>query len=330
MADCKKLRDPRINVSASPADGELARALEIVGNEEPVEGLDGLRRVLDELGCCRGRRTSSGRTLDLIAHSDPARLLRLGQSVIDPDDEGVRTFFERMAADQVLDRLYISELRLLGCETAMSSEGQAAIRTLTDILGIRVVGTTKLVYAAYFGEKGLKERYEPMLCDASMLPDLDEERARWPVDPPPERAPPFQPDSLETTPADELPAVSWPRVGEDADARPRSERDADVRPLVDLIEGGDGRVMPRMLVQPRCEVLLGSGDEQVRRVEILFDHELVRVRPAGTDVGAVYRVRNPAELAAWVASVDTPRASRRATAARKPPRRKRSAGRRAS
>jgi hypothetical protein len=314
MADCKKLRDPHLNVSASPADGELARALEIVGNEEPVEGLDGLRRVLDELGACRGRRVRGGRTLDLIAHSDPARLLRLGQSLIDPDDEGVRTFFERMAADQVLSRLYISELRLLGCETAMSSEGQAAIRTLTEILGIRVVGTTKLVYAAYFGEKGLKERYEPMLCDATSLPDLDEERARWPDDPPPAPAPPFQPDAIETTPVDRLPSVAWPRVGESADSRPHSERAADVRPLVDLVDGDDGRVMPRMLVRPRCEVLLGSGDDGVRRVEILFDHELVRVRRAGGG-RAVYRVRSPDELAAWVASVDAPQ-RRTAVAAR--------------
>lgn len=92
--------------------------------------------------------------------------------MVDPSQPGVRQLFEEMAQDDILPSLGIDELRLLGCETAMSSEGQAAIRALTDILGIRVVGTTKPVYAAYFCATGLQARYEAMLCDADNLPDL--------------------------------------------------------------------------------------------------------------------------------------------------------------
>jgi len=304
MADCKKLRDPHLNVSASPAEGELARALELVGNEEPVEQLSGLRRILDDLRACRRcAATGNTRTLDLIGHANQTRLLQLGTSVVDPSEAEVRQLFEQMAADGVMQSLHIGELRLLGCETAMSSEGQAAIRDLTEILGIRVVGTTRLVYAAHFGDKGLKDRYERMLCDASNLPDLDDERILWPQDPLPALAPRFELDALETVPADQLPAVGWPRVGENADTRPRAGSIADTRPLVDLVDASDGRVMPSMLARPRCELLVGSGADQVHRVEVLFDYELVRVHPADMTSSAVYRVKNPEELEAWVESV---------------------------
>ncbi len=296
MPDCAKLRDPHLNVSAQPADGEVARVLDIVSNEEPVDRLETLRRVLEELAACPEASRRDNRTLDLIGHSDQLRLLHLGTSVLDLRLGGVRQLFEQIAADGLLRQLRIVELRLLGCETAMSSEGQTAIRTLTEVLGVRVLGTTKLVYAAYFGDKGLKPRYAGMLRDAAKLPTLTGERAGWPQDPPPPPAPPFDLEKIESSSIDELPRVAWPRIRRVAGA----ERGADgATPLADLIERGDGRVMPHLLAHPRCEVLVVSGGDRVRRIEVLFDFELVRIALAGA-ASAVYRVRHPRELEDWI------------------------------
>jgi hypothetical protein len=294
VPDCKKLRDPHLNVSAYPAEGELAKALAIVSNEEPVDRLDGLRKVLDDLRTCPGSSANGrSRTLDLIAHSDQTRLLHLGVSVIDPGEADVRRLFQDLATDRILSDLNIRELRLLGCETAMSSEAQSAIRDLTEILGIRVLGTTKLLYAANFGAKGLKDRFERMLCDAKTLPELIDDRVAWPQDPLPALAPPLELEGLQTYAVDELPAVTWPRLGLTDGARP----------LMDLINGRDGRVMPRLLARPRCELLLSTDDARVRRVQVLLNFELVRVCPANTNESAIYRVRKPMELEAFVESV---------------------------
>lgn len=179
MASCLRPGDRHLHVSASPADGELARLVERVANNRPIQQLAGLRLLLDRLrGCRRCAPGAERRTLDLLAHATPDRLLQLGTSVLDPRLPDVRRLFQEMAQDEILPRLGIHELRLLGCETAMSRAGQAAIRALSDILGIRVVGTIRPVYAAYFGATGLHARYEAMLCDADGLPDLGTRPAR--------------------------------------------------------------------------------------------------------------------------------------------------------
>ncbi len=173
MVSCLRPGDRHINVSASPTDGELTRLVERVASHRPVEQLVGLRRLLDGLLCCPATRPGSApRTLDLLAHSTADRLLQMGSSVLDPRQPAIRRLFEQMARDEVLPGLGIHAVRLLGCETAMTHAGQDAIRALTDILGVRVLGTVRPVYAAHFGATGLLDRYELMLCDADCLPDL--------------------------------------------------------------------------------------------------------------------------------------------------------------
>jgi hypothetical protein len=304
MAECEWLRDPHLNITADPPDGEVARMVDILAHGEPVDRLEGLTRVLEELASCPPSPDKArSRTLDLIGHSDEARLLHLGSSVVDPRVEGVRRLFEKIAADGLLQRLNITELRLLGCETAMSVDGQTAIRALTEVLGIPVLGTTKLLYAAYFGEDGLRRRYEPVLCHAANLPELAQPLAEWPRDPLPSLAPPFQLDIIRSVSIDELPVVDWPRVRRIARTDREFAGSVDARPLLDLIEPGSGRMLPRLLAQPRCELLLMSGGDRVRRIEILFDFELVRIQLVDTTARAVYRVKNARELEDWVASV---------------------------
>ncbi len=302
MADCTVLRDPHLNVSASPADGEVARVLDIVTNESPVDRLETLQRLLEELAACPEASQLESRTLDLIGHSDERRLLHLGRSVLDLRQAAVRQVFEQIATDGLLSALRITELRLLGCETALSSEGQTAIRTLTELLGIRVLGTSMLVYAAYFGDKGFKPRYAGMLVDAGKLPPALGERAAWPQDPLPPPAPPFDLERIQSWSIDELPRVAWPRIRR-AVSGPGAE---DVAPLADLIEQGDGRVMPHLLAQPRCELLMVSGGDRVRRIEVLLDFELIRIRLADPADSAVYRVRDPRALEDWIGGAGSP------------------------
>jgi hypothetical protein len=296
MADCAVLSEPHLNVSGHPADGEVARMLDIVANEQPVDRLETLQRLLEELAACPEVSALESRTLDLIGHSDERRLLHLGRSVLDLRQAAVRQVFEQIAEAGLLGALRITELRLLGCETALSGDGQAVIRQLTDILGIRVLGTARLLYAAYFGDKGLKPRYTSMLLDAANLPPATAERAGWPQDPLPPRAPPFALERIRSSSIDELPRVDWPRIRRtDAGAGA-----GGVAPLADLVEQGDGRVMPHLLAQPRCEVLVVSGGDRVRRIEVLLDHELIRIRLADSSDSAVYRVRDPRELEDWL------------------------------
>jgi hypothetical protein len=305
MAECEWLRDPHLNITADPPDSEVARMVDIIAHAEPVERLDGVVRVMEELASCPSVADKArSRTLDLIGHSDEARLLHLGNSVVDARQEGVRRLFEQMAGDGLLRHLNITELRLLGCETATSREAQLVIRTLTEILGIRVLGTTKLLYAAYFGEEGLKRRYERMLCDAANLPDLaPQARTAWPQDPVPSPAPPFELANVRSVSIDELPMVDWPRVRWVARSDADLAAGADVRSLLDLIEPDSGRLMPRLLAQPRCEVLVMSGGDRVRRIEILLDFELVRIQPIDAFDSAVYRVRRPRELEDWIVRI---------------------------
>jgi hypothetical protein len=311
MAEWEWLRDPHINVAADPPDGEVARMVDIIAHVEPVDRLEGLVRMLEELGSCPPSADKARkRTLDLVGHSDEARLLHLGRSVVDPAQEGVRRLFEQMAADGLLQRLNVTEVRLLGCETAMSFEGQMAIRALTEILGVPVLGTTKLLYAAYFGEEGLRRRYERVLCHAGNLPELTHPRAEWPQDPPPSLAPPFELEIVRSVSIDELPIVDWPRVRRIARTDREAASGVDARPLLDLIEPGSGRVIPRLLAQPRCEVLLMSGGDRVRRIEILFDFELVRIQLVDTTASAVYRVKDARELERWIARVGFDRPAR--------------------
>ena len=187
----------------------------------------------------------------------------------------------------------------------MSLEGQAAIRTLSEILGIRVLGTTKLLYAAYFGEDGLKRRYEPVLSDAANLPDPEQGHTGWPSDPLPPPAPPFELENIRRYSIDELPMVDWPRVRRVAGPGQAATQGGagDIEQLLELIEKDSGRLMPKLLARPRCEVLVISGGDRVRRIEILFDFELVRIRPIDGPGSAVYRVKDARRLEAWIESV---------------------------
>src|SRR5882757_4293945 len=74
-------------------------------------------------------------TLDLIGHSTREHhLLRLGDTPVDMLDPGVAGFFRTLAQSDLLARLQIVAVRLLGCETAVTESGQRTIRMLSHTL----------------------------------------------------------------------------------------------------------------------------------------------------------------------------------------------------
>jgi hypothetical protein len=132
-----------------------------------VGSLFELRSLLDQLG------VSSNRTLDLIGHSRRGtKLLALGRTTVDVLDRSVERFFVQLAADRVLARLGILQLRLLGCETAVCPTGQLTIRRLARTLGVSVYGTRKALMNSHYDERGFDPRFAHLLVESSQLPDV--------------------------------------------------------------------------------------------------------------------------------------------------------------
>jgi hypothetical protein len=140
-----------------------------------VASLAGLREVLDH--CLDG--PAHPVTLDLIGHSTRGhRLLRLGATAIDMLDRHVAGFFHTLAHDQLLTRLHVTAVRLLGCETAVTDAGQRTIRMLSHTLRIPVFGTTKPLLKSHSNAAGFDPAFAHILIEAAALTGT---RQPWPV-----------------------------------------------------------------------------------------------------------------------------------------------------
>jgi hypothetical protein len=130
-----------------------------------VGSLFELRDVLD------GLPDGSGRTLDLSGHARRGtNLLALGATTLDMLDRRVERFFARLAADRVLVRLGIVQVRLLGCETAVCPSGQRTIRRLVRTLGVPVYGSRKRLMNAHYDGLGFDPCFAHLLVESAQLP----------------------------------------------------------------------------------------------------------------------------------------------------------------
>ncbi|MCM3900096.1 MAG: hypothetical protein ND866_00160 [Pyrinomonadaceae bacterium] len=106
--------------------------------------------------------------LDLMGHSTrDHHLLRLGDDRIDMLDSSVAHFFRSLAHDQVLSRLEVVALRLLGCETAVSPCGKRTLRLLASTLRIPVFGTLKPLMKSHYNKLGFDPAFAQILVEAS-------------------------------------------------------------------------------------------------------------------------------------------------------------------
>src|SRR5689334_20409953 len=120
------LAQPHLSVISSDADGEVGRIQELVATRVVVEGRGDLEALLGRLLAVGAPPTP--RTLDLIGHATPDQgLLVLGGWVIDAASPRVRAFFRELAELEVLPRLGVHEVRLLGDRTAVTPAGRATL-----------------------------------------------------------------------------------------------------------------------------------------------------------------------------------------------------------
>lgn len=157
-----------LSVISRTTEPEMSRIGEVLGDKVEVEGRWDLEAALSRM-LVQGTDPAP-RTLDLIGHSSPDdQLLVLGDWVIDTRRAIVGSFFRGIAEEDVLGRLGVRAVRLLGCETARTEVGRATIVRLAEILGVEVYGTTTLVTAAHYDRAGFRVECEHALVSASDL-----------------------------------------------------------------------------------------------------------------------------------------------------------------
>jgi hypothetical protein len=285
------LVQPRLSVMTRHADAELARIQELVEHKVLVDGRGDLEELLGRLLAEAEALRPAPKTLDLIGHATPERsLLALGDWVIDAARPTVMAFFRGLADLEVLPRLGVRAVRLLGCQTAGTKEGRATICKLSEILGVEVLGTRALIYSAHYGARGFAAHAEHLLVSSGEL-------RRAPGEPPgsiqASRSPRLL--DIDALPASPLPAHRrpWPRHVASSEL---------ARDLLRLVRRSAGAELPGLLAQPSCEIALPSAKPHwYHLAQILLDGELFRVYPEGDrGTGVVYPVDDPPALRALV------------------------------
>jgi hypothetical protein len=284
----KLLAQPRLSIIARSGDHEIARIGDIIDYKAHVGGRDELERLFGELLHCGAPPTP--KTLDLIGHSSAGKsLLVLGDWVLDASSPTVTAFFRGIAENEVLPRLGIHSVRLLGCTTAETAQGRWTICTLANILGVPIYGTKDLIYSVHYDAGGFATEREYVLVSSREL-------AGEPLDPRPVMRPSTRPRSLDV---DALPSTTlrtrppWP-----VHLASSSEGSS----LLALVRRQDGAEMPGLLAVPSCEVLLPSGTPgEYHALQVVLDGEFVRVYPDGPDTpGLLYPVTDPFALKSLV------------------------------
>jgi hypothetical protein len=155
----------RISVSHTSPDTPVQQVLDKIDCELLVVGAlgdDGVQGVLTALaGRCPA---PSPFCLDLIAHARRG-VLHLGDWSV---DGSATTTALHSACTGDLRRLALVGIRLLGCNTAVTRDGQAAIRSLHEIFAVPVLGTKVPISARDFDGAGF--RAEAILTDQDNLP----------------------------------------------------------------------------------------------------------------------------------------------------------------
>ena len=282
-------RARHISVTTRRADIELSRIHTILPGALLVDSRGDLEALLGRL-LASDEPSELPMTLDLIGHSTPdTSLLQLGDWVIDAASPTVTAFFRELADQDVLPRLGVHSLRLLGSKTAETEQGRHTICALAKILEVEVYGVLGPLCAANFDAHGFRDDRRLVVRSSADLRG-DPSTAPLPQSPRSPRA--LDIDSL---PREKLGPATWPRylVGGAA------------RDLLGLIRRDEGALMPGLLATPTCELALPSSDPDAYHVaQILLDYEAVRVYPDGPDEPAiVYPVRDRFALHELVATL---------------------------
>jgi hypothetical protein len=277
----EQLSRPRLSAISAVPDRELDTIAQIIGRSLRIRDRGDLEEVLGQLLAAADTGAAiAAKTLDLIGHSTPASLLRLGDLVVDAANPRVMAFFRGLADCEVLPRLGIRALRLLGCDTAGTAQGRSTLCTLEDILGVEVLGTQGVLCDHHYDGDGFCDLWSFMLVSSR---DLHTQASPLAATPGTERWP-------RTLDIDALPALPlspqrtpWPQ---------RIATGTAVRRILALICRNAGARMPGLIATPSCELAVPSATRSgYHLMHILFDGAFVRCFPDGASVpGVVYPV----------------------------------------
>ena len=276
-----------LSVVARDPDLEMVRIQGQIAEHFLVED----RCDLEALVCRWLAEGTTATTLDLIGHSNSESLLVLGTWTIDASKRSVAAFFRELADHDVLPRLGIDTVRLLGCQTAVTRQARATLGMLADILGVRVLGTTELVYSAHYDRDGFRDEHAHILAGSmtapARAPKLTGERFRRVLD---IDALPISP--LATT------QVAWPR---------RIASTALAREILQLVRRADGAQMPGLLRTPDVELAVPAMNSSwYYTLQVMLDGQFVRVFPDGLhSPGIVFPVSEPERLRALVSTLSS-------------------------
>src|SRR2546423_3657393 len=121
------LQHAHLSVVAPTLDPELARVHDVVQHKVVVSGREDLEAALCALLAASDAVPVSAKTLDLIGHAGSDAPLVLGDWVIDADRAPTRAFLRELADLEVLPRLGVHSLRLLGCASGLGQRGRQTI-----------------------------------------------------------------------------------------------------------------------------------------------------------------------------------------------------------
>ena len=274
------LAQRHLSLISSYADAELGAIRSTIPHAIPVEGRADFELLLGRL--LEVTAPTTPKTLDLIGHTTSDKgLLVLGDWVIDATNSTVLSFFRGLADQDVLPRLGIEAVRLLGCTSADTAHGRWTVCALADVLGLDVYGTTGLLLASHYDRDGFRDDARFLLSSATQL--RTGTAAPRPLDRGEHDPHVLDLDSL---PAMLLPTRPWPVRVPDRD---------EAKALLRLIRRRDGSVLPGLQAVPSHELAFPAGDgHHYYLVQVLLDSELVRVYPSGRgEHGLVYPVDDP-------------------------------------
>ena len=280
------LAQRHLSLVTRQTDYELSRIEHTIEHKVLVDGRGEFEYVLGRLLASNAEPVP--KTLDLIGHSTPDRsLLLLGDWAIDSTGSTVRAFFRELADYDVLPRLGVHAVRLLGCQTADTDHGRATLCVIADILGLEVIGTTQMVSSAHYDARGFQDDCKHILMSSNSVPSGSMTR---PSGEPYRRV--LDIDSLPSSPLIGCDR-SWPiRVADLSTARK----------ILQLVRRADGAQMPGLLASPTCEIALPAAHPRLyHHVQVLLAGEFVRVYPDGDGKpGIVFAVGDPSALRALI------------------------------
>jgi hypothetical protein len=199
------------------------------------------------------------RTLDLVGLTGHDKLLAFAGRPLDTEIPLVRSVFRELAEQQVLSRLGITAIRLIGCMTAVGERARRTIATLADIVELEVSGTTDLVSVADISSTGYLPPGPHAWPTHGIWLDLD--------------------------------AISPAPPAADARVLARTEG----RNVLAQICRRVGVALPPLLALPFAQLALPSPSaDRFHHLEVLLDCELIRATVRGESV--VYPVDDPPAL----------------------------------